>query len=264
MRKENMTDPQAATGIEGTNAIQADAESSSQPSAASRIVKIVMGLAALAVLIYFGRQAGDYFQDFATWVQEKGLLGVLVFIAAYAVGTVAFIPGAILTMAAGIIYGLFKGTLVVVFGATLGATSSFLVARYLARAWVQKTIDGYPKFATLDKAISREGRKIVFFLRLTPVFPFSVGNYMLGLTRVRLLDYVLACLGMIPGTFLYVYYGKAIGDIAALASGNTQIEKGTESWIFLGIGLAATIAVTAVVTRIARKALQEATEASDG
>ena len=129
---------------------------------------------------------------------------------------------------------------------------------------METKIAGYPKFAAIDKAIGREGRKIVFLLRLTPVFPFSAGNYMLGLTRVRLTDYVLACFAMIPATFLYVYYGKVIGDVAALASGNAQVEQGVERWIFLGVGLAATIAVTAVVTRVARKALKEATEESDG
>ena len=98
--------------------------------------------------------------------------------------------------------------------------------------------------------------KIVFLVRLSPVFPYNLLNYGLGLTRIRLLDYVLACFGMIPGTFLYVYYGKALGSLAAVAGGVAP-ERGTSDWVLLGVGLAATVVVTAFVTRIARRALNE-------
>ena len=114
--------------------------------------------------------------------------------------------------------------------------------------------------SAIDKAVARSGLKIVFLLRLSPAFPYNLLNYALGLTSVRFHDYLLASFGMLPGTFLYVYYGKVIGSLAEVTSG-AQVEGGVERWIFLGVGLLATIAVTAIVTRIARRALREATGA---
>jgi len=107
--------------------------------------------------------------------------------------------------------------------------------------------------------VGAQGRKIVFLLRLSPVFPFTLLNYGLGLTNVRFVDYVIASIGMLPGTLLYVYYGKVIGDVAALAGG-TAMEKGPADYAILILGLAATIVVTTIVTRIARRALSDVTQ----
>ena len=135
---------------------------------------------------------------------------------------------------------------------------AFLVARYLARSAVERRLAGNPKFAAIDRAVGEQGRKIVFLLRLTPVIPFNLINYALGLTRVRFGDYMLASFGMLPGTLLYVYSGKLVGDVAALA-GNPNVAKGSGYYAFLALGLVATIAVTTIVTRTARRALAEAT-----
>ena len=196
---------------------------------------------------------------FAAWVDGLGVWGPLVFIAGYAVATVALVPGSVLTLAAGAIFGLVEGTIYVFFGATLGACGAFLVARYVARSAVERRIEANPKFATVDRAVGREGRKIVFLLRLSPVFPFNLLNYGLGLTKVRFVDYAIACLGMLPGTFLYVYYGKLLGDVAAVAGG-AEVEKGAEYWVVLGLGIVATVAVTALITAKARQALQRETD----
>ena len=178
------------------------------------------------------------------------------FVLGYAAATVAFVPGSILTLAAGAIFGLGKGTALVFIGATLGSTLAFLVARYLARGAIERRLEDQPRFSAIDRAVGRQGLKIVFLMRLSPVFPYNLLNYALGLTRVRLLDYLLACFGMIPGTFLYVYYGKALGSLAAVAGGAAP-ERGTGDWVLLGVGLLATAVVTAFVTRIARRALDE-------
>jgi uncharacterized membrane protein YdjX (TVP38/TMEM64 family) len=257
MEEKSMTEPSAVSGVGAAGT--SEESPPSPPSVASKVVKIVVGLAAVGVLIYYGRQAGDYFLDFANWVKGQGPLGPVFFILGYAVGIVAAAPGAILTMLGGAIFGLGWGTAWVFCGATLGSAAAFLIARYVARGMVEKKIEGNRKFAAIDKAVGRQGLKIVFLLRLTPVFPFSLGNYALGLTRVRFVDYLLAAFGTLPGTFLYVYYGKAIGDVAALAAG-TEVEKGPGYWVLTGLGLAATIGVTIVVTRIALKALKERTD----
>lgn len=188
-------------------------------------------------------------------MESLGPLGPLVFVLGYAVATVAFVPGSLLTLAGGAIFGLAEGTLVVFIGASLGAIAAFLVSRYIARAAIERRLGAHPRFAALDRAIEHEGRKIVFLLRLSPVFPFVFLNYALGLTRVRLADYALACFGMLPGTLLYVYYGKVVGDVAALAAGAAP-ERGTAHYVVLGLGLLATLVVTTVVTRIAARALE--------
>lgn len=225
-------------------------------SLGSRLLKIALGLIGLVLLVVAGRALGGYVPQFATWVGSLGLWGPLVFIAGYAVATVAFIPGSLLTLAAGAIFGLLKGTLYVFIGATLGSALAFLVARYVARRAVERRLEGHPKFEVVDRAVAREGLKIVFLLRLSPAFPYNLLNYALGLTSVRFRDYFIASAGMLPATFLYVYYGKALGSLAAVAGG-AQVEKGPGSWAILVVGLLATLAVTTVVTRVARRALKQ-------
>jgi uncharacterized membrane protein YdjX (TVP38/TMEM64 family) len=195
---------------------------------------------------------------FAEWVEGLGVLGPVVFVLGYALAVVAFVPGSLLTLAAGAIFGVLKGTILVWIAAMLGSTGAFLVARYFARSAVERRIQGDPRFAAIDRAVGDQGRRIVFLLRLSPVFPFNLLNYALGLTRVRLLDYVVAGIGMLPGTLLYVYSGKVAGDVAA-AAGGAAPARGPAEYALLGVGLLATIVVTTLVTRIARRALREAT-----
>jgi uncharacterized membrane protein YdjX (TVP38/TMEM64 family) len=220
--------------------------------------RLLAGAAAIAALIALGRTAGGYVPEFAAWVEGLGLWGPAVFGATYAVATVAFVPGALLTLAAGAIFGVFEGTLLVFVAATLGAGLAFLVSRHLARTAIERRLAGNEKFAAIDRAVATEGRKIVLLLRLSPVFPFNLLNYALGLTQVRFWDYLLASIGMLPGTLLYVYTGALAGEVAALAGG-AAAPKGAGYYAVLAIGLAATVAVTAVVTRIARRALLEVT-----
>lgn len=222
------------------------------------LAKILLATAALVGLLVLGRQVGGYLPAFAQWVDGLGVWGPVVFILAYAAATVVFVPGSLLTLAAGAIFGLASGTVLVFIAATLGAAAAFLVSRYVARSAIERRLSANPKFAAIDKAVGAQGRKIVFLLRLSPVFPFNLLNYGLGLTQVRFTDYVIASAGMLPGTLLYVYYGKLAGDVAALAGGAAP-EKGAGYYAVLMLGLVATVAVTTVVTRTARKALREAT-----
>jgi len=213
---------------------------------------------AVAALVIGGRRAGALVPEFAGWVNDLGAWGPVVFIAGYVVACVAFLPGSLLTIAAGAIFGVPKGVAIVFVGASLGASAAFLIARYLARGAVERRIAGNPKFAAIDRAIGREGRKIVLLLRLSPVFPFNLLNYGLGLTQVRFTDYLLAMAGLLPGTLLYVYSGKLAGDVAALAGGAAP-PRSTGYYAVLGLGLCATLAVTVVIARAARRALAEAT-----
>lgn len=235
-----------------------DASPRSSGSRGKLAVSAVLGLAVLALLIFGGRSAAAYVPRFAAWVEGLGALGPVVFVLGYAAATVAFIPGSVLTLAAGAIFGVAKGTVFTLLGATLGASLAFLVARYLARGAIERRIAGNPRFAAIDRAVGREGFKIVALLRLSPVFPFNLLNYSLGLTKVRFLHYFAASIAMLPGTLLYVYYGAAAGSLAAAIGGvGGKTEKGAGDWVVLGLGLVATVAVTTYVTRLAGKALRQ-------
>jgi uncharacterized membrane protein YdjX (TVP38/TMEM64 family) len=233
-----------------------------QPDTASRrsgvgVARWIAILAVLVVLFFVARTAGDRIPAFAEWVDGLGVWGPLAFIGGYALATVLFVPGSLLTLAGGAIFGLAKGTLIVFLGASIGAALAFLIARYVARRPIERRLQENDKVAAIDRAVAKEGRKIVFLLRLTPALPFTLLNYALGLTKVRFIDYLLACFGMLPGTLLYVYYGKVAGDITTIAAG-AGTQRDWKSYTLLAVGLVAAIAVTAVITRVARRALAEA------
>lgn len=224
-----------------------------EPAEAARshwrtVAYVVAGLVVVAALFFLGRQIGGYKESFEQWIEGLGIWAPTVFIFLYAVGTVAFAPGSVFTLISGAVFGLLWGTVYAWIGATIGACSAFLVARYLARGWVEKKLEGKPRFQKLDHSIGRDGGKIVALLRLAPIFPFVLLNYALGLTKVRFGHYAWACFAMLPGTLLYVYYGHLAG----------QALEGTQDpwkWVLNGVGLVAVVWVTVIVTRKAKRAL---------
>src|SRR4029453_386983 len=181
---------------------------------------------------------------FKNWVGQMGAAGIFIFIGVYAVATVLLAPGAILTIGAGFAFGLWKGFVAVSAGATLGAALAFLVARFLARDKIEAIAQRNDKFRKIDNAIGRQGAKLIFLLRLSPVIPFNLSNYFYGLTGVKFWPYVLASwIGMMPGTFLYVYIGTAGRAAVSAAAGDEAMKHGWQYWTFLSIGLIATIIV---------------------
>ena len=221
--------------------------------------RVAGALLAVAALVVLGRYAGQYVPRFASWVESLGVWAPVVFIAGYALATVAFVPGVLLTLAAGAIFGVLRGTLYVMIGATIGACAAFLIARYVARDAIEKRIRQNARFAAIDRAIGREGWKLVLLLRLSPIFPFNLLNYALGLTKVPFRDYAIACVGMIPGSVLYVYSGKVAGDVAAAVAGQAR-PAGTASYALIAVGLVATVIATVLITRTARRALEARVE----
>ena len=195
----------------------------------------------------------------ATWVDGLGVWGPVVFVGTYAVTTLAFIPGAWMTVVAGALFGLVQGTALVMTGATLGAAAAFLVSRHLARDLVARRVAGHRRFAAIDRAVGAQGFRMVLLMRLSPVFPFNLLNYSLGITTVRFIDYLAASIGMLPGTLLYCYSGVVAGDVARVAGG-VATPRGPGDYGLLVVGLAATIGVTVLVSRVARAALREATD----
>ncbi|HSF17538.1 MAG TPA: TVP38/TMEM64 family protein [Vicinamibacteria bacterium] len=194
---------------------------------------------------------------FNLWVSGLGALGMLVFALMYAVATVLMLPGSLLTLAGGATFGLLPGFVTVLFGATAGAALAFLVSRHLARNRVETWIQKKPSFDVIDKAVAKQGWKIVFLTRLSPVFPFNFQNYAYGLTSVSFVQYTLASwVGMIPGAFLYVYLGTLGRSGLEAASGAQSAE--TLRLVLQVVGLLATLLVTALITRSAKRALREA------
>jgi uncharacterized membrane protein YdjX (TVP38/TMEM64 family) len=190
------------------------------------------------------------------WINSLGSVGAIAYIALYIIATVAFLPGSIVTLGAGVVYGVALGSIYVFIGACLGATAAFLIGRYLARNWVYKKIAGNEKFKAIDEAVGKEGFKIVLLTRLSPVFPFNLLNYAFGVTGVSLKDYLLGFIGMIPGTIMYVYLGSLAGNCALIGT-ESQPQDYAVQWTLRIVGFIATVAVTVFVTRIARKALEE-------
>ena len=198
----------------------------------------------------------EFLQNALQWINSLGAIGGIVFIGIYIIATLAFLPAALLTLGAGVIFGVTWGSIYVFIGATLGAIAAFLGGRYLAQGWVKEKISSYKKFAIIDKAVSKEGLKIVLLVRLSPLFPFNLLNYALGITSVSFQDYLIGSVGMIPGTIMYVYFGSLVGDIALIGSKN-QPGNIILHWVIQIMGLIATIAVTVYVTKIAKKALKD-------
>ncbi len=214
---------------------------------------LLLGLIALSSAASF-LPLQDWIKTFTEWVQGLGPLGVVVFIAAYAVATVLFLPGSLFTIAAGLIYGVLAGTAVALTGAIIGASLAFLCGRYLVRARVESGTKGNEKFKAIDGAIEKQGWKIIGLLRLSPLIPFNLSNYFYGITAVKFWPYFLASLfGMIPGTLLYAYLGAA----GKAGLGGEDGGGGSLKWIFFGVGLLATIAVTIIVSRAAKQALKK-------
>jgi uncharacterized membrane protein YdjX (TVP38/TMEM64 family) len=189
------------------------------------------------------------------WVEGLGPWGPVALGVIYVLSCVLFVPGFILTVGAGFLFGVVQGTVVVSVGSTIGATLACLVGRYLARDRIAGLVEGNARFAAVDAAVAREGFKIVLLTRLSPVFPFNLLNFAYGLTNVRISHYMLASwIGMLPGTIMYVYFGSVAEDVASVGSG----EKGGAEWALTIVGFLAAIAVMILVTRVARRALAEA------
>jgi uncharacterized membrane protein YdjX (TVP38/TMEM64 family) len=220
-----------------------------------------LALAAVMVLAWvFGRSSFDAAVE---WLRGRGKVWGLVILAlAYTPAALLLFPATLLTLGAGAVFGVPEATIAISLGSTFAAGVVFLVGRTLARHWVEGKFANSPRFRALDRAVADNGFRIVLLTRLSPAFPYTVLNYAYGLTKVRFRDYLLASwIGMLPGTLMYVYLGRGAKGIADLASvlfrgqaSATDVEQG----VLLLVGLLATVAVTVLVTRLARTSLRKA------
>ena len=208
------------------------------------------------MLWWAGRSLAPRLLSVVAHVQTLGPAAPIAFILIYASAVVALIPASLLTIAGGAVFGLIRGVIYSLIGATLGSTAAFLIGRYVARRLVAKRLAAMPRFVAIERAVSARGRRIVFLLRLSPVIPFNFLNYALGLTTISVWDFVMASLGTVPGAFVYSYAGKVTGEALAFA-GQADVPKDASYYAVLLAGLVAPVAATTVVTRTARRALQD-------
>ena len=185
---------------------------------------------------------------------DLGAWGPVLFIAAYVVASVTLAPAFLLTFAAGAVFGLWRGTLLVYIAASLGSSAVFAIASPLADSRFLKWLRKDPRVAAVRNAVVGEGAWVMFLLRLSPVVPFVFLNYALALSGVRYRDFMAASVGMLPAIVMYVYYGKVAGDVAKLAAGVAP-PRGPAYYALLVVGLIATIVATTMVTRAARKSM---------
>lgn len=222
----------------------------------STVVRILGALVALVVLAMAGREIAALLPQFVDWVESLGAWGPVAFIAGYSIAPVVFAPAFLLTIAAGAIFGVVRGVTYVMIGATLGSTFAFLTGRYFARHFVEGLLDRDPRLAAVDRAVERRGLRLVLLLRMSPAVPYTLLNYALGLSRIRLVDYVVGSIGMLPVVAAYVYSGKIAGDLATVATG-ASASGGPVYYTLLGLGIASTIVVSVYATRMVRQAIAE-------
>ncbi|HTL16181.1 MAG TPA: TVP38/TMEM64 family protein [Patescibacteria group bacterium] len=207
-------------------------------------------MAAIAILLFTHLNVRGLFTQILQWIQRTGPWGPVFFVLVYVLATILLVPGSVLSLGAGALFGVLLGSLLVSLGSIAGATCAFLLGRYVARDWVAKKVEGHSRFGAIDRAAAVEGWRIVLLARLSPLFPFTLLNYAFGLTTISLGQYVLgSAIGMIPGTVMYVYFGS----LARTGMGDQH--RTSVQWALYILGFIATIAIVVIVTRIARRAL---------
>ncbi|KAL2618018.1 hypothetical protein GLYMA_08G238400v4 [Glycine max] len=247
------------TEVEGDAHADADADLDFQDGTALKgtllagllLLGVVGGFASVGYI--YKDQVNSFLNHLSVFIEGYGPAGYALFVAVYAGLEILAIPAIPLTMSAGLLFGSVVGTIIVSISGTVAASVAFLIARYFARERIVKLVEGNKKFVAIDKAIGENGFRVVTLLRLSPLLPFSLGNYLYGLTSVKFIPYVLGSwLGMLPGTWAYVSagaFGRAIiqdeSELSNIFGGNSQL-------LTLGLGLLATALAAAYVTRLAK------------
>jgi uncharacterized membrane protein YdjX (TVP38/TMEM64 family) len=196
--------------------------------------------------------------QFVETLRAQGNLGLLLLGLAYIPASLLFVPSPLLTISGGFVFGMVRAVIAISLGSTLAASVTFLVGRTLLRQFIEQKVANDARFRALDQAVGQHGFKIVFLSRLSPVLPYNLLNYAFGVTRVRFRDYVLASWsGMFPGTCLYVSIGAAAKTLTEVTSGSSHSSIAQQA--LFGFGLLATALVSAMLTKIAKKALADVT-----
>ena len=219
---------------------------------------IVLGAGIIAVI---AGPTEQWLRQLFEWIEALGFVGGLIFVVVYVMATILFVPGLILTVGAGFLFGLLWGTVVVSIASTIGALAAFILGRHIARDSIRHRVRNLPRFDAVYRAIGKEDFKIVFLTRLVPIFPFNLLNYAYGLTDVDWKRYTLASwIGMLPGTVAHVYVGAAAQNLTRALSADSPPSSAT--YLLWGLGLAASFGVVWLITQTARRELNAALDES--
>ncbi len=220
---------------------------------ASTILRWTIAIVLVALFIWTARHYLDpYAAPFANWVRARGAWGPVAFVAVYIVVDLLLIPGAILTLLAGALFGFMHGVIYAFAGAMLGSVASFLMARYAVKPFVERRLRDNERFKAIDRAAKGGGARLVALLRLSPVLPYNVLNYALGITSISTWEYTLGTMAILPGTAMYTYYGTVAGTLTGLSK---SIAHGSGYYTLLGVGVVATVLAAFLITRLARSEL---------
>jgi uncharacterized membrane protein YdjX (TVP38/TMEM64 family) len=189
-------------------------------------------------------------------IRNLGPAGMILFTLMYVACALTLAPSLLLTIAAGAIYGVWRGSALVFLAATLGACAVYAVAQRLATTRLLMPLMKNRRVELVRRAVFGRDARVQFLLRLSPIVPYVLLNYALGLSRVPFRDFFVSCLGMIPAIVMYTYYGKVVGDVAKLAAGVAP-PHGPEYYVMLGIGVVATLVASMLITRAARRAIEQ-------
>jgi uncharacterized membrane protein YdjX (TVP38/TMEM64 family) len=194
--------------------------------------------------------------DLLVQVGELGAWGPILFALLYIAAAVTMAPAFVLSVAAGALFGVWRGSLLVFVSATLGAMAAYGVARSVTGTRLVKWVMRDRRVEGVRRAVAYKSAWVQFLLRLSPIVPYVLLNYALGFSRVRVRDFLVACFGMIPTIVMYAYYGRIVGDVAKIAAGVAP-PRGPEYYVLLVVGLIATVVATMAITRAARRAIEQ-------
>ena len=197
----------------------------------------------------------DWLAPVVLKLSQLGAWGPVLFVLLYVAAAVTLAPAFFLTVAAGAMFGVWRGSLIVFIGASLGASAVYVLGVPMSRSRLMARLTRDRRVAAVRDAVRGEGAWVMFLLRLSPLVPFNVLNYALALSGVRYSDFAIALIGMIPAIIMYTYYGRVVGDVAALAAGVAP-PRGPEYYALLVVGLIAIFVSTTMITRAARRAVQ--------
>ena len=215
-------------------------------------VKLGCGLPLLVLAVWLGRDFAHHLPELERWIAGHGNWGFIVFIMALIIGTSLFVPDTLFAVAAGVLFGVGVGTVIVVVGSVLTAAVDFAISRQFLQTRVRRWLAANPRLATLERAVKAEGLRFLFLLRLTPIHPVTV-SYVLGASSTRFPIFLAASLGLIPALFVEVYFGYAAKHLAKVAG-----QVGDHSPWHTGLtmtGLALCAGLLVYVVRLARRAL---------
>jgi uncharacterized membrane protein YdjX (TVP38/TMEM64 family) len=218
--------------------------------------RLAVIFAVVAALFWYASRHASSVVSLVAAVHRMGPFGPLLFIVIYSAAVIVLIPASWMTMAGGAVFGILPGVVYALVASTVSSTAAFLIGRYVARGFVARHLDAMPRFAAIDRAVSADARRIIILLRLSPVTPFNVLNYGLGLTAISVWDFVIGSFGMIPGAFMYAYAGSLAGQALAVA-GQATVPRNTSYYAMLAAGLVATAGASVLVGRAARQALRD-------